>query len=159
VPGVKDSAVVGLRQGSDERVHAVILADGTVDLEAVVRELQAIEARRPGLVTSTHSRFFRLQKRAVTFAAGETNKTISIVINGDTLNKKLSAPDGDVYVDKEVHSIWRIPRIGGWRYASGELVPGSVRTNRCRVPAASSQQGPRPGRGRPRQSDRRTGPI
>ena len=38
VPGVKDSAVVGLRQGSDERVHAVILADGTVDLEAVVRE-------------------------------------------------------------------------------------------------------------------------
>ena len=37
VPGVKDSAVVGLRHGSDERVHAVVVADDSVDLDAVVR--------------------------------------------------------------------------------------------------------------------------
>ena len=37
VPGVRDSAVIGLTQGSDERVHAVIVADDTVDLDAVVR--------------------------------------------------------------------------------------------------------------------------
>ncbi len=38
IPGVKDSAVVGLRHGSDERVHAVVVADDSVDLDAVVRD-------------------------------------------------------------------------------------------------------------------------
>jgi long-chain acyl-CoA synthetase len=41
VPGVKDSAVVGIRKGSDERVHAVVVADDTVDLDTVIREANA----------------------------------------------------------------------------------------------------------------------
>jgi long-chain acyl-CoA synthetase len=38
VPGVRDSAVVGARIGSEERVHAVLVLDGGIDPEAVVRQ-------------------------------------------------------------------------------------------------------------------------
>jgi long-chain acyl-CoA synthetase len=38
VPGVRDSAVVGARIGSEERVHAVLVLDAGVDPEAVVRQ-------------------------------------------------------------------------------------------------------------------------
>jgi long-chain acyl-CoA synthetase len=37
VPGVRDSAVVGARIGSEERVHAVLVLDAGIDPEAVVR--------------------------------------------------------------------------------------------------------------------------
>ena len=38
VPGVRDSAVVGARMGSEERVHAVLVLDGGIDPDAVVRQ-------------------------------------------------------------------------------------------------------------------------
>jgi len=38
VPGVRDSAVVGARIGSEERVHAVLVLDAGIDPEAVVRQ-------------------------------------------------------------------------------------------------------------------------
>ena len=43
VPGVRDSAVVGVRVGggSDERVHAVLVVEPGTDLDAVVREANA----------------------------------------------------------------------------------------------------------------------
>ncbi len=41
VPGVRESAVVGVADGSGERVHAVIVADPGADLEAIVRVANA----------------------------------------------------------------------------------------------------------------------
>jgi long-chain acyl-CoA synthetase len=41
VPGVRDSAVVGVRIGSEERVHAVLTVDPGVDADAVVRQANA----------------------------------------------------------------------------------------------------------------------
>src|SRR5207253_9339143 len=38
LPGVRDSAVVGLPLGSEERVHAVLLLEPGADSEAIVRE-------------------------------------------------------------------------------------------------------------------------
>ncbi|MDO8794139.1 MAG: AMP-binding protein [Vicinamibacterales bacterium] len=38
VAGVRDAAVVGIAQGTDERVHAVLVVDEGVDVEAAVRE-------------------------------------------------------------------------------------------------------------------------
>jgi long-chain acyl-CoA synthetase len=37
LPGVRDSAVVGITEGAQERVHAVLLADPGVDPDAIVR--------------------------------------------------------------------------------------------------------------------------
>ena len=51
---------------------------------------QALVAGNQYAVPSAGSRFFRLQKRAlpaIIFGPGETNKTITIVVNGDTLNE------------------------------------------------------------------------
>jgi long-chain acyl-CoA synthetase len=42
VPGVRDSAVVGLAIGSEERVHAVLLLDPGIDADAVVRKANAV---------------------------------------------------------------------------------------------------------------------
>jgi long-chain acyl-CoA synthetase len=41
IAGVRDSAVVGVPIGSEERVHAVLVLDPGVDVEAVVREANA----------------------------------------------------------------------------------------------------------------------
>ena len=41
IPGVRDSAVVGVPIGSEERVHAVLLLDPGADADAVVREANA----------------------------------------------------------------------------------------------------------------------
>ena len=41
IAGVRDSAVVGVPIGSEERVHAVVVLDPGVDVEAVVREANA----------------------------------------------------------------------------------------------------------------------
>jgi long-chain acyl-CoA synthetase len=41
IGGVRDSAVVGVTIGSEERVHAVLVLDGRVDADAVVREANA----------------------------------------------------------------------------------------------------------------------
>jgi long-chain acyl-CoA synthetase len=41
VAGVRDSAVVGARVGSEERVHAVLVLDGGIDPDAGVREANA----------------------------------------------------------------------------------------------------------------------
>jgi long-chain acyl-CoA synthetase len=41
VPGVHESAVVGVTSGSEERVHAVLVADPGVDAEVVVRQANA----------------------------------------------------------------------------------------------------------------------
>ena len=41
VPGVRESAVVGIADGSGERVHAVVLADPGVDLEGITRAANA----------------------------------------------------------------------------------------------------------------------
>jgi long-chain acyl-CoA synthetase len=41
VPGVRESAVVGVADGSGERVHAVVLADPGVDLEGITRAANA----------------------------------------------------------------------------------------------------------------------
>ena len=38
ISGVKDSAVVGVRAGGDERVHAVVVLEPGADIDAVVRE-------------------------------------------------------------------------------------------------------------------------
>ena len=38
LPGVKDSAVVGVAHGAEERVHAVLLLDGRRDTDTIVRE-------------------------------------------------------------------------------------------------------------------------
>jgi long-chain acyl-CoA synthetase len=38
LPGVRESAVVGVSQGGEERVHAVLAADTDIDLDALVRE-------------------------------------------------------------------------------------------------------------------------
>src|SRR6202035_1603796 len=42
VPGVRDSAVVGVPIGSAERVHAVLLLDPGINADAVVREANAV---------------------------------------------------------------------------------------------------------------------
>jgi len=41
IPGVRDSAVVGVPIGSEERVHAVLVLDPGVDIDAVVRAANA----------------------------------------------------------------------------------------------------------------------
>ena len=41
IPGVRDSAVVGVPIGSEERVHAVLVLDPGVDADAVVRQANA----------------------------------------------------------------------------------------------------------------------
>jgi long-chain acyl-CoA synthetase len=41
IPGVRDSAVVGVPIGSEERVHAVVVLDPGIDVDAVVREANA----------------------------------------------------------------------------------------------------------------------
>ena len=41
IPGVRDSAVVGVPIGSEERVHAVLVLDAGADADAVVREANA----------------------------------------------------------------------------------------------------------------------
>ena len=41
IPGVRDSAVVGLPIGSEERVHAVLVLDAGVEADAVVRQANA----------------------------------------------------------------------------------------------------------------------
>jgi long-chain acyl-CoA synthetase len=41
IPGVRDSAVVGVPLGSEERVHAVLVLDAGADADAVVREANA----------------------------------------------------------------------------------------------------------------------
>jgi long-chain acyl-CoA synthetase len=41
VPGVRDSAVVGARVGSEERVHAVLVLDPGADPDAIVRDANA----------------------------------------------------------------------------------------------------------------------
>src|SRR5262249_29790866 len=41
VPGVRDSAVVGVPIGSEERVHAVLVVDAGADVDAVVRQANA----------------------------------------------------------------------------------------------------------------------
>ncbi len=41
LPGVRESAVVGVAEGAQERVHAVVAADGPVDAEALVRAANA----------------------------------------------------------------------------------------------------------------------
>jgi acyl-coenzyme A synthetase/AMP-(fatty) acid ligase len=41
VPGVRDVAVVGARQGSEERVHAVVVLEPNVAAKDVVREANA----------------------------------------------------------------------------------------------------------------------
>jgi long-chain acyl-CoA synthetase len=41
LPGVRDSAVVGVPIGSEERVHAVLVTDPGVDLEGIVRQANA----------------------------------------------------------------------------------------------------------------------
>jgi long-chain acyl-CoA synthetase len=41
LPGVRDSAVVGVAQGAEERVHAVLLMDAGADPDATVREANA----------------------------------------------------------------------------------------------------------------------
>ena len=38
IPGVRDSAVVGVPIGSEERVHAVLILDPGIDIDAVVRQ-------------------------------------------------------------------------------------------------------------------------
>jgi long-chain acyl-CoA synthetase len=38
LPGVADVAVVGVRSGSEERVHAVVVADESADLQSIVRQ-------------------------------------------------------------------------------------------------------------------------
>jgi long-chain acyl-CoA synthetase len=38
IPGVRDSAVVGARIGSEERVHAILVLDGGIDPDGVVRQ-------------------------------------------------------------------------------------------------------------------------
>lgn len=40
-PGVEESAVVGLRQGGAERVHAVVVADPALDLDGLARSVNA----------------------------------------------------------------------------------------------------------------------
>ncbi len=40
-PGVRDSAVVGVRQGSEERVHAVLVLEPGADRDAIIREANA----------------------------------------------------------------------------------------------------------------------
>ncbi len=46
IPGVRDSAVVGVPIGSEERVHAVLMLEPGIDPDAVVRQANAA-ARRP----------------------------------------------------------------------------------------------------------------
>jgi long-chain acyl-CoA synthetase len=41
IPGVRDSAVVGVPIGSEERVHAVLLLEPGIDVDAVVRQANA----------------------------------------------------------------------------------------------------------------------
>ena len=41
LPGVRDSAVVGVKHGAEERVHAVLLLDKAADPDAIVREANA----------------------------------------------------------------------------------------------------------------------
>ena len=41
IPGVRDSAVVGVAIGSEERVHAVLILDEGADVDAVVRQANA----------------------------------------------------------------------------------------------------------------------
>src|SRR4029079_10332945 len=41
VRGVRDSAVVGVRMGSEERVHAVLVLEPATDIDGVVREANA----------------------------------------------------------------------------------------------------------------------
>jgi long-chain acyl-CoA synthetase len=41
VPGVRDSAVVGVPIGSEERVHAVLVVDPRADVDAIVRQANA----------------------------------------------------------------------------------------------------------------------
>ena len=41
LPGVRDSAVVGVPTGGEERVHAVLVLDAGIDPDAVVREANA----------------------------------------------------------------------------------------------------------------------
>jgi long-chain acyl-CoA synthetase len=41
IPGVRDSAVVGVPIGSEERVHAVLMLEPGIDLEAIVRQANA----------------------------------------------------------------------------------------------------------------------
>jgi len=41
IPGVRDSAVVGVPIGSEERVHAVVVLDAAADLDAIVRQANA----------------------------------------------------------------------------------------------------------------------
>jgi long-chain acyl-CoA synthetase len=41
LPGVRESAVVGVAQGGEERVHAVLAADPDVDVNAIVRDANA----------------------------------------------------------------------------------------------------------------------
>jgi long-chain acyl-CoA synthetase len=41
IPGVHDSAVVGVTIGSEERVHAVLVLDAGIDMDAVVRQANA----------------------------------------------------------------------------------------------------------------------
>ncbi|HZR23834.1 MAG TPA: AMP-binding protein [Vicinamibacterales bacterium] len=41
IPGVRDSAVVGVAIGSEERVHAVLVVDAGVDVDAIVRDANA----------------------------------------------------------------------------------------------------------------------
>ena len=38
LPGVRESAVVGIAEGAQERVHAVVVLDGAPDADAIVRE-------------------------------------------------------------------------------------------------------------------------
>ena len=41
IPGVRDSAVVGVPIGSEERVHAVLVLDPGIDVDAIVRQANA----------------------------------------------------------------------------------------------------------------------
>jgi long-chain acyl-CoA synthetase len=41
LPGVRESAVVGVAQGAEERVHAVLVIDPSADMQAIVREANA----------------------------------------------------------------------------------------------------------------------
>src|SRR5204862_7728747 len=41
LPGVRDSAVVGVAQGAEERVHAVLALEPGTDADAIVRDANA----------------------------------------------------------------------------------------------------------------------
>ena len=41
IPGVRESAVVGVAEGSQERVHAVLVLDASVDVDSVLRQANA----------------------------------------------------------------------------------------------------------------------